>query len=270
MAFWNTVTTPDLKVGGRVLLKEQEWEIVALSGQGVTVRRNGIERLGRQKEWKYKGPAIDAPEVFSIQAAEEPFGTYGPDSSEREDLITVQEYLRAIGMPDEDLQDAAKTFGTVVMKFYRERHGKTAKPAKKLEYVKYLDINGMEAQQPNDNAPVHLRVRANGWYESNAFEASDVDLLDRVKAVRHPSLPTLSEAVALAKAACADLGVELSPAAVYRDDVSSQRELTWLVEKAVQQCLNSGVICGHGECARRRARQSKRINAANLEEMDWS
>jgi hypothetical protein len=259
VAFWKTVTTPELKVGGRVLLKEQEWEIVALSGQGTTVRRNGIERVGRQNEWKYKGPDIDAPEVFPA-----PQTALDPSS----DLVTVQEYLRAIGFSEDHLEINAKTFGTVVMRLYRERHGKTARPAKKLEYVRYLDINGMEAQRPNDEAPRHLRVRPNGWYESNAFEAGDVDLLDQVAKVRHPGYPTLAEATARALATVTEMVPEAAEAYVATSNSGGDVGLVWLAEKAVQQCLSSGVICGHGECARRRAKQSKRINAADLE--DWS
>jgi len=261
-------TTPELQVGGVVVLKGQEWEIVALSGQGVTVERNGIRRVGRQSTWIYHAPIKDVsgvPEVFPDTLSGQVTTVMAGTTGDSDDLLTVQEYLRAVGMPEEDLQGNAKTFGTVVMKLYRERHGKSAKPAKKLEYVKYLDVNGLEAQRPNDQAPKHLRVRANGWYESNAFEASDIDLLDQVAKVRHPSLPSLPEAIDSAIVALGEFGTALDDARA--KDVPAV-EVIWLVEKAVQQCLNSGTICGHAECARRRSRQSRRINSADFE--DWS
>ena len=270
MAFWRTVKTSELKSGGLVLLKENKWKVVSVNGEDVTVERNGIRRTGRMPEWKYKAPVgdSDAAPVGSEARA------YGPDSSEREDLMTVQEYLRAVGMPEEDLENNAKTFGTVVMRFYRERHGKQAKATKKLEYVPYLDINGLEAQRPNSDAPPHLRVRQNGWYESNAFPVEDLDLLDRVREMRHPSLPSLAEAFRSA----VDVLIEANVYQEYqRDmlmDVSNRpqevRQVHWLVEEAVQKCLNSGVVCGHGECTKRRSKQAKRVNSYSMEEMDWS
>lgn len=278
------VPTHELEVGGIVVLKRQEWLITAIDHRTseVTVERNGIKRKSphRPTTWFYHAPIKDELEgrvharLDGRDEATNPAQSYGPDSSEREDLMTVQEYLRAVGMPEEDLEGNAKTFGTVVMRLYRERHGKQAKATKKLEYVPYLDINGLEAQRPNSDAPPHLRVRQNGWYESNAFPVEDLDLLDRVREMRHPSLPSLAEAFRSA----VDVLIEANVYQEYqRDmlmDVSNRpqevRQVHWLVEEAVQKCLNSGVVCGHGECTKRRSKQAKRVSSYQMEEMDWS
>lgn len=264
-----TATTAELEVGGVVALKGGEWDIVAVDGDTVTVERNGIRKsTSAVTVWTYHAPieSVYGPAPVGSEASDRYtiVATYGPDSPERTDLITTQEYLRAVGMPEVDLQDGAKVFGTVLMKLYRQRHGKDARPVKKLEYVPYLDINGMEAQSPNDEAPKHLRVRANGWYESNAFEADDIDLMDEVRAHRHPSLPTLESAVDHAIAIALEHGLtDVQPAL----DIGDRRpvELIWLVDKAVKECLATGKPCGHTECVRRRARQTRRIE---LE--DWS
>lgn len=258
-----TATTAELEVGGVVALKGGEWDIVAVDGDTVTVERNGIRKsTSAVTVWTYHAPieSVYGPAPVGSEAT----GTYGSADTSTDDLITSQEYLRAIGMPEVDLQDGAKVFGTVLMKLYRERHGKDARPVKKLEYVPYLDINGMEAQSPNDQAPKHLRVRANGWYESNAFTVDDIDLMDEVRAHRCPSLPTLESAVDHAIAVALEHGLtDVQPAL----DIGDRRpvELIWLVDKAVKECLATGKPCGHTECSRRRARQTRRIE---LE--DWS
>lgn len=265
MAFVRTVPTSELKVGDRVVLSSGDWEVRSVNGDRVELRLGGRTRFLPATEWRVRRSSGPDPRTVGAEFVETPPQV----TASGDELITVQEYLRAVGMPDEDLEGSAKTFGSVLMARYRDRHGKTAKPAKKLEYVHYLDINGMDAQEPNDNAPRHLRVRANGWYESNAFEVKDLDLFDQVRAVRHPSLPSLGSVMMDAMAALRELGaVPVEDRAA--ETVPTGLNLVWLAEQAVQQCLMSGVICGHGECARRRSKQSRRINSANLGEMDWS
>lgn len=277
MSFVVTITTDRLEVGYQVRLKGEFWTVTAINGPDVTVSLNGISRTGRKETWLVRKPetaGVDAvPPAVGSEATRELNGNFPPVTNP-EYLMTTQEYLRAIGMPDDDLEGSAKTFGTVVMRFYRERHGKTAKPAKKLEYVHYLDVNGLEAQRPNSDAPPHLRVRQNGWYESNAFTAEDLDLLDRVREARHPSLPTLDDAFRAAIDTLVEAGVYGEHQRGMLHSVGTRpeeiRQARWLVEEAVSACLASGVVCGHTECARRRAKRSNRVNAYQLEEMDWS
>lgn len=255
------IPTRELLEKDKVLLKDQWWIVEAIDGARVTVT-DGIRRATTDKvdEWEVESRRHNMILEMSDLVVDMP-----PEPVTN--LITTQDYLKAVGMPDDELESNARTFGTVLMKLYRARHGKDARPAKKLEYVHYLDVNGMEAQAPNDQAPRHLRVRANGWYESNAFEESDLDLMEEVRKQRHPGLDSLHEAISRAMLALREIGAEEAKA--IDDDSVNHVKLIWLAEKTVQECLASGVVCGHTECARRRSKQARSNRNLN-DEMDWS